>query len=70
MAMIGVIVRPDHRINLVYAVVKKLIAQIRGGIDQNPGGWTFYYDRDPASPVFGFVRVADTPVVADTGYTR
>ena len=68
--MIGVIMRPHYRINLVYAIVEKLVAQIGGRVDQYPGGFALHQNRDPASTVFRFVRVAIAPVVADTGYTR
>ena len=39
--MIGMIMGPDHRVDPVYPVVQKLVAQIGGCIDQYPGGGTF-----------------------------
>ena len=41
MAMIGVIVGPNYRINRICSVIQQLIPQIRRCINQYPGGRAF-----------------------------
>lgn len=65
MAMIGMVMRPDHRVDMINSIVEKLVAQIRRCIDQYPGRWAFHKDRDTTPAVFRFIRVAIAPVVAD-----
>jgi len=64
-AMIGMVMRPDHRVDMINAIVEKLVAQIGRRIDQYSGGWAFHKDRDAASAVFWFLRIAIAPVIAD-----
>jgi len=69
-AMIGMIMSPDHCINMINAIVEKLVAQVGRGIDQYPGGRAFHENRNAASAVFRFVGIASAPVIADPRYAR
>jgi hypothetical protein len=70
MAMVGMIMGPDHRIDPVDIIIDELIPQIRRCIDQNARSRAFYQDRDTASPVFRLVGITITPVIANSGHAR
>ena len=71
MAMVGVIVRPEYRVDLVDRVVEQLLAQVGRGIDKQPRAiLAFDQDRDPRAAVLRFPRIAFAPVVADPGNPR
>ena len=68
MAMIRVVVRPEHGIDLVDIVGQKLRSQIGRSVDQDlMFRIVFQNDRNPAPAVARFIRVAISPVVADPG---
>ena len=41
-AMISMVMRPDHCVDMINAIVEKLVAQIRRRIDQYPGRFAFH----------------------------
>jgi hypothetical protein len=65
MTMIGMIMRPEHGIEINDVGRQQLRPQIRRCIDQDPGGCSFHDDGRPAPPVSGLGGVAGTPIIAD-----
>src|SRR5690606_187386 len=64
--MVGVVVRPEHRVDLVDAIVEELLTQVGRGIDKQPLARVAFDDnRDPCAPVLRLVGIALSPVVAE-----
>src|SRR5688572_1532544 len=68
-AMIGVIVRPEHRVDPVDPGGQQLAAQVGCGVDQDPRPVVaFDDDRNAAAAIFWLCRVAQAPIVSDLGH--
>src|SRR4051812_10155936 len=66
-AMIGMVVGPDHPVDAGDVDVEQLLAKVRPRIDQDPGLVVGDEDGNPAPAVPGVGRIALAPVVADAG---
>ena len=65
-AMVGMIVRPEHRVDPVDRIGEQLLAQVGRGIDQQPvAGLALDQDRHTGAAIFGLGRVAFAPIIAD-----
>ena len=64
-AMIGMVMRPDHRIDVGHVCVEQLFAQIGAGIDEDAGSAAFDQHRSAATAVARLGRIACPPIIAD-----
>ena len=60
-AMIGMVVGPDHRVDVADAGIEQLLAQVGAGVDQDPRPVMLDQDRDPAAAVARLVRDRSRP---------
>ena len=62
-AMVGMIVGPEDRINTMDFIVEELGAQVRGRIDENAStGIAFQKNRHPCAAVLRLIWIAKAPV--------
>src|SRR5205807_1971757 len=63
--VVGVLVGEQHRVEPVHLGIEQLLAQVRRGIDQDPGNACavapFYQQRGAPAPVPGIARIAGAP---------
>ena len=64
-AMIGMVVGPDHRVDVGDVGVEQLVAQVGPGVDEDPRLLRVDQDRDAAAGVPRLGGIALAPVVAD-----
>ena len=69
-AMVGMIVGPDHRVQTVEAGVQRLLAKIRAGVDEDVGAFVADQDRSPAAAVARLAGIAAAPIIADPGHAE
>jgi hypothetical protein len=62
MALIGVVMSPDHRVDALDLGGKKLGAQIGLRVDQDGFSPILHQDRAPSAPVARVVGIGRTPV--------
>jgi hypothetical protein len=65
MAMIGMIMSPDDRVDIADPGVQELLSKIGPGVDEDPHAFMLDEDGHAPPPVLGFCRIALAPIVAD-----
>src|SRR3954468_13123875 len=69
-AMIGMVVGPDHCLDVVDVGIEQLLAKVRAGVDQDPHPLPRDQDRRPPPPFPRLGGIALPPVVADARHPR
>jgi hypothetical protein len=67
MAMVGMIVRPEHRVEIAYKRIEKLLAQVGTGIDKDRRGLVKERYGSPPASISRIRWIAFAPVMADPG---
>ena len=65
MRVVGMFMRPQHRVEVRHAGIQQLFAHVRSGIDQNRGRLALHQHRRARAPVARILGIACTPVTPD-----